>query len=74
MVERVSDATIVAAVVGLGHELGAKVLAEGVETRDEHEMLQRHGCDELQGFYFGRSLPPVAIAALIRKGTLPDES
>jgi EAL domain-containing protein (putative c-di-GMP-specific phosphodiesterase class I) len=74
MTDKPSDAAIVAAVVGLGHELGMKVLAEGVETDEQLAMLRGHGCDELQGYFFGRPLPPDEAAALIREGTLPGKS
>ncbi len=74
MTDKPSDAAIVAAVVGLGHELGMKVLAEGVETDEQLAILRGHGCDELQGFFFGRPLPPDEAAALIREGTLPGKS
>ena len=48
-----SDA-IFKAVVGLGTALSVPVLAEGVETDSQHQFAKDSGCDELQGFYFGR--------------------
>jgi EAL domain-containing protein (putative c-di-GMP-specific phosphodiesterase class I) len=47
-------ATIVRAVVGLGHGLGLPVLAEGVETAGELEFLSNEKCDEVQGYMLGR--------------------
>lgn len=50
------NAIIVKSIVDLGHNLGLKVVAEGVETRKTVEMLQTFQCDEAQGYYF---CPPV---------------
>ena len=60
------DAAIVRAIITLGHALGLKVVAEGVETRAHHEFLRRHGCDELQGYYFSRPVPATEMEALLR--------
>jgi EAL domain-containing protein (putative c-di-GMP-specific phosphodiesterase class I) len=51
------DATIVKTIIALGHNLGLKVVAEGVETEQQIDFLRDNHCDELQGFYFGRPLP-----------------
>jgi predicted signal transduction protein with EAL and GGDEF domain len=50
------NAVIVRTIIDLGHNLGLKVVAEGVETRKGVEMLQSFQCNEAQGFYF---CPPV---------------
>ncbi|SNS92797.1 PAS domain S-box-containing protein/diguanylate cyclase (GGDEF) domain-containing protein [Noviherbaspirillum humi] len=50
---------ITRAIIGLGHTLGLDVVAEGVEREAEASFLREAGCDELQGFYFGR---PMAAA------------
>jgi diguanylate cyclase (GGDEF)-like protein/PAS domain S-box-containing protein len=47
---------IIRAVVALAESLGMGTTAEGVETEDEHEMIQRLGCTKVQGYYFGRPL------------------
>lgn len=53
--------SIVDAVVRLAHALGRKVVAEGVETDAQHQILRDFGCDELQGFLFAK---PMAAASL----------
>jgi diguanylate cyclase (GGDEF)-like protein/PAS domain S-box-containing protein len=60
------DAAIVRAIITLGHALGLKVVAEGVETRAHHDFLKKHGCDELQGYYFSRPIPAFKMEALLR--------
>ncbi|MEG3088194.1 EAL domain-containing protein [Sphingomonas sp. PB4P5] len=48
---------IIRAVVALAQSLGMATTAEGVETEDEHRMVQTLGCSKAQGYYFGRPLP-----------------
>lgn len=60
-------AIIVDAVVALGHSLGLRVLAEGVETITELEYLMRLGCDEAQGYYFARPMPAGDIMQLLAR-------
>jgi len=50
------DANIVSAVIGIGKSLHMRVVAEGVETREQCELLKAHRCPEAQGFYFGEPL------------------
>jgi len=52
------DATIVRSIVDLGHNLGYKVTAEGVEDEGSFEFLREIGCDYAQGYYIARPLPP----------------
>ena len=50
------DAALVAAIVALGHSLGLRVVAEGVETQAHLDVLRKSGCDVAQGYYFSRPL------------------
>ncbi|MGH8632108.1 MAG: putative bifunctional diguanylate cyclase/phosphodiesterase, partial [Burkholderiales bacterium] len=59
------DATIVKAIVRLGHSLGLMVTAEGVETGEQLDFLRACRCDQAQGFYFSRPLPAEEIETLI---------
>lgn len=56
---------IINAVAGLARQLQMRTVVEGVETLDHAETALRAGCDELQGFYFSRPVPPGAIPELI---------
>nr|WP_276610857.1 bifunctional diguanylate cyclase/phosphodiesterase [Kineococcus siccus] len=60
------DDVIVSAVIELGHRLGLVVVAEGVETAATAGRLAALGCDELQGYYFARPLPPAEALAWVR--------
>jgi diguanylate cyclase (GGDEF)-like protein len=51
------DKTIVRSTIDLGHNMGLKVVAEGVETRDVLDQLREMGCDLAQGYYLSRPLP-----------------
>ena len=52
------DATIVRSTVELGHTLGLSVVAEGVETEESWQMLRELGCNQGQGYFMSRPLPP----------------
>jgi diguanylate cyclase (GGDEF)-like protein/PAS domain S-box-containing protein len=62
------DASIVTAVIGMAQSLKLRVVAEGVETREESAFLQAHECDEAQGYYFSRPVPALQFESLLRAG------
>jgi diguanylate cyclase (GGDEF)-like protein len=53
------------AIVAMGKSLSLTVVAQGVETREQAELLRTHACDELQGFYFKRPLPVEEFTQLL---------
>ncbi|WP_321839245.1 bifunctional diguanylate cyclase/phosphodiesterase [Paraburkholderia bannensis] len=74
--EASADLAVIRAIVELGHELGLRVVAEGVEQAHEAQALRRLGCDELQGFFYARPLRHEALAEWLqaRADTCMDEA
>jgi EAL domain-containing protein (putative c-di-GMP-specific phosphodiesterase class I) len=62
-----SDAAIVRSTIDLAHNLGLRVVAEGVESEDAWRHLEALGCDFAQGYYLSRPLPGDAATRLIRE-------
>ncbi|MFX6015170.1 EAL domain-containing protein, partial [Acinetobacter baumannii] len=62
---------IVEAVVRLAHALGLKVVAEGVETQDQADILAQLHCDELQGFLFARPMSEHTLLNWLRQRGSP---
>lgn len=60
-----TDETIVRAIVAMGHSLGLKITAEGVETPAQLEMLRAYGCDRAQGYLLSRPLDGKQLEAFI---------
>ncbi|MEI6477419.1 MAG: EAL domain-containing protein [bacterium] len=64
------DAEIVKAISAIGHSLGLKVVAEGVETSEQLEYVKTLGCELIQGFLFSEPLPVERLEELVRKGAV----
>lgn len=62
------DAAIVKVIIGLGHTLRMKVVAEGVETVEQRDFLLQHGCHDAQGYLFSWPLPAEAAAEWLKRG------
>jgi diguanylate cyclase (GGDEF)-like protein len=60
------DQAIAQAIISMGKALGMTVVAEGVETAEQHAFLRDHRCDEIQGFLFSKPLPPRELEKLLR--------
>ena len=56
---------MVSAIVGLAHNFGMEVVAEGVETAEQLACVRRLGCDYAQGFYFSKAIEAAAVEPLI---------
>jgi diguanylate cyclase (GGDEF)-like protein len=65
------DTAIVTAVISMARSLRLRVVAEGVETVEELEFLREQQCDEVQGYYFSKPVPPDLLAGLLVNGVLP---
>ena len=59
------DRALASAVIGIGRSLGLTVIAEGVETEGQRDILVAMGCDGAQGWLFGRPMPAEALAGWI---------
>jgi len=51
------DAAIVETIIAMAHRLNLHVIAEGVETQEQVGFLLEHGCDQVQGYFYGRPMP-----------------
>ncbi len=59
------SSAITATIINMGHDLGMTVVAEGVETQQQLEILRTMGCDELQGYLFSRPVSGDDFTALV---------
>ncbi|WP_192456646.1 putative bifunctional diguanylate cyclase/phosphodiesterase [Musicola keenii] len=68
MCDSAPDAAIVRAILYLGKSFGLDVIAEGVETEDQCERLRNKGCEQAQGYLFGRPMPSTEFEKLLELG------
>jgi len=66
--ENHTDATILSAMINIGNSLKQRVIAEGVETREQLKFLQRHECGQGQGYYFSRPVAAEQAGKLFQAG------
>lgn len=62
-----ADEAIVSAILAMARSLGLKVVAEGVEKQAQLDVLQKHGCEMAQGYYFSRPVPATECRELLRE-------
>ena len=61
------DRAIASTILSMGRSLRLKVLAEGVETAEQYEILRGMGCELVQGYHFSRPLPPEQFVAFLEQ-------
>jgi diguanylate cyclase (GGDEF)-like protein len=62
-----SDSGITTAIITMGHQLDLRVIAEGVENDEQYVFLRDAGCDEVQGYCFGKPILPECMAEFVRQ-------
>jgi EAL domain-containing protein (putative c-di-GMP-specific phosphodiesterase class I) len=70
IVGNADSGAISVAIIMLGHSLGLKVIAEGVESIEQLDFLHSSGCNEIQGFYFSRPVPAEEMRTLLEQSPL----
>ena len=66
-----SDAALCEAIIVMAHKLGIQVIAEGVETEHQRQLLQQAGCDYGQGWVFAKAIPAAEFATLLQTELAP---
>ena len=69
MVSNHTDGVIVQTIIGMAHNLGLGVIAEGVETQAQRDCLDRYGCSSYQGYLYGKPMPLLEFEALAQQLT-----
>ena len=69
----IDDREITKAIIAMGQNLRLKVLAEGVETEEQLEILRDSGCDYIQGYYFSRPMPASEVLPFLQNRYLLNE-
>jgi len=59
------ETVIVRAIISMGRSLNLRVIAEGVETQEQLDFLKAHRCDEAQGYFFSRPVPPQELVKFL---------
>ena len=67
MTHNYDDAEIAHAIINLGHTLGLEIVSEGVETKEQLELLKQQGCDIIQGYYISKPIPASEIPDFLLK-------
>lgn len=67
MVSNPSDAVLVRTMISMAHDLGMRVVAEGVEETSQLNLLKKLHCDEVQGFLFSQAMPPEHLVAYVHQ-------
>ncbi|SCA57119.1 conserved hypothetical protein [Candidatus Terasakiella magnetica] len=69
IIDETSEGVIARAVVTMGHSFGMEITAEGVEEEFQHEFLSKLGCDEIQGYLFGRPMQAADFKTFVKDKT-----
>ena len=66
-IEKPDNLVIIRTIIAMGQSLGIQVVAEGVETAEQLELIRQHGADMAQGYYFSKPVPPEDDIGLLTK-------
>ncbi|WP_413673845.1 putative bifunctional diguanylate cyclase/phosphodiesterase [Massilia cellulosiltytica] len=61
------DAAITRAIIAMARSLRMEIVAEGIETQEQHDFLRAHGCDKSQGYLYGRPCPAAQIGQMLAR-------
>lgn len=64
-----SDEVIIRTIIDMAHNLNLRVVAEGIETEEQHNFVRHHNCDMVQGYLFSRPVPLDELARLLDEST-----